>query len=141
MSTAVRSIAPTAEPDALVPAAHVYDLIAANARLERDLVSARARNNTLMRELRRALQAPKLLGQSTVDGCLTLTYDTGRVTQLQPFSDCGDGYTEYGHRWVELTPAPDTATAIVTETLTQVDDEDERAFDATPFLGGMEVLA
>jgi hypothetical protein len=115
-TTALRCTVPT-EPDALIPAADIYGLISDVAAYERDLISARARNATLLREMKRLLIAPKIVGQSTVDGMLTLVYDTGRVVQLQPFADYGQGMTEYGFKWVELTPAPDAPAAIVDDAL------------------------
>lgn len=121
MSTAaLRPVAPV-EPDALVPAAHIYALISDLAQSDRDLASQRARNATLLREMKRLLQAPKLVGQSVVDGCLTLTYDSGRVIQLQPTARYLDDSTEYASRWVELSPAPDTPAAIVADALASED--------------------
>lgn len=122
MTAALRSIdcttdRTTSEPVALVPVAHVHDLIAAKTQLERDLVSARARNATLLRSLRRSLEAPVIVGQSTVDGVLTITYANGRVVQCQPTAEYTADATSYGFRWIDLTPAPDTAQAIVTDAL------------------------
>jgi hypothetical protein len=100
--------------------AHVHALLAANAALERDLVSARTRNATLLRALRRSLEAPVIVGQCTVDGVLTITYANGRVVQCQPTAECTEAATSYGFRWVDLTPLPDTAQAIVEDALTDV---------------------
>lgn len=130
--TAIRSLDGTA----LVAAAHVHDLSAQNAQLQRDLTSARIRNRQLFLAMRRALDAPKLLGQSFVDKMLTLTYSNGRVVQLQPTADYSEASTEYSMQWVELTPAPDTAKAIVVDALGDDDD-----LDALPFLGGMAVVS
>jgi hypothetical protein len=118
----------------------IYSLISDLAQCERDLhatrldlQSARTRNRTLYAELRRAIEAPKLIGQQVVDGMLTVTYSNGRVVQLQPTAYYHEHSTEYRHEWRDLVPAPDTAKAIVAATL---DDDD---LDALPFLGGMAV--
>lgn len=135
MSAALRSIDCSPAPDALVPAAHVHDLIAANSQLERDLASARARNATLLRELRRAVQAPSIVGQSTVDGVLTLTYSSGKIMRHEPTCTESRDAVEYSYRWVE-SAAPGTPAAIVAAAIEADDDaSDAYAFD------GMAVIS
>jgi hypothetical protein len=140
MSTAARTIdctpAPTPEQG------EVYQLVSDVIRLERennelrvDLTSVRTRARTFERALRSALEAPKLIGQSVVDGMLTVTYSNGRVVQLQPTAYYHEDSTEYRTEWRDLVPAPDTAKAIVVNAL---GDDD---LDALPFLGGMSVVS
>lgn len=146
MSTAVRSIdcTPAPVPTPTPEEGAVYQLVSDVIRLERentelrvDLTSARTRNATLRRELRRAVEAPAIVGQSVVDTMLTLTYANGRVVQLQPTAYYHDDSTEYRHEWVEITPAPDTARAVVSAAL----DDEAADRDALPFLGGMAVVS
>jgi hypothetical protein len=150
MSTALRTIDCTPAPaDPAVPAAPGYaptDAAREILRLERqvaalqtDLTSARARNSTLMRELRRTLEAPAIVGQSTVDKMLTITYSNGRVIQSQPTASYDEESTVYSYEWVELTPAPDTPKAIVDAVVASLEAQDD--VDALPYIGGMEVVA
>lgn len=120
MTTALRAI------DCTDPQTRVTTLLEQNRQLQRDLTSARARNSTLMAALRRAVQAPAIVGQSVVDGMLTLTYATGRVMQLQPTAEYHEHSTEFAQAWVDITPAPDTTKAI----LDGVTAADEAARDA-----------
>jgi hypothetical protein len=152
MSTALRTIDCTPAPaDAAVPAAPGYaptDAAREILRLERqvaalqtDLTSARARNSTLMRELRRTLEAPAIVGQSTVNGMLTLVYSSGRILRCEPTCDETPDSITYGSQWVELTPAPDTPKAIVDAVVASLDAADDVDVDALPYIGGMEVVA
>jgi hypothetical protein len=132
----------TAALTAAVPAPPVADLHAENetlrrqlAAIARDLTSARVRNSTLVAALRRAVEAPVIVGQSAVGSMLTITYSSGRVLQLQPVAEYTERSTEYLSRWTDLTPAPDTPHALVSAVL---GDDD---LDATPFLGGMAVCS
>lgn len=153
MTTALRTIdSSPARSEAPVPAVQRYDITDAArelARLERhvaalgrDLTSARARNATLMRELRRMVEAPSIVGHATVDKMPTLFYSSGRVLQCQPTAEYDADSTTYAHRWVEITPVPDTPQAIVDAAIASVErDDSEVNIDALPYLGGMEVVA
>jgi hypothetical protein len=105
------------------------------ALLERDLRSARVRNSTLVAGLRRATEAPTLLGQSTVNGVLTLVYSNGRILRHEPTCIESADSVEYSHRWVEAV-APETPLAVANEALAEPtsdddDDTDDGAFDPT----------
>ena len=119
MSTALRSIdcspLPTETPEPVL-AAHVRTLERQIETLKRDLASARARSSTLVRELRRAVEAPTIVGQAVVGGVFTLTYSNGRVLRHEPTAEYSDDATEYGARWVEIA-APDTPFAVVEHAL------------------------
>lgn len=86
------------------------------AALQLDLASLRVRNSTLVRELRRAVEAPKIVGQSVVDGVLTLTYSNGKIMQHRPTCDESTTETVFAYRWVEMQ-APETPAAIVAAVL------------------------
>jgi hypothetical protein len=98
---------------ALVPAVHVHDLIAENRELRESLKSANASRDNLFKQLNYAVSAAKIVDTLLVGGALTVVTSTGKVQQLQTEAIVSPTEAGYRARWVDLTPVPGTAAALL----------------------------
>lgn len=130
-AAAVRPMEFLSPPPAHVSADHVHNITPDAAALQRELRQRDTTIATLIRELRRTISAPTIVGDRVVDGMLTVTYSTGAVQQRRLVIIDTATESGYAHRWVALEPVPETGAAIVADALADIDETDDGAFDPT----------